>query len=93
MVVIGLFVALSGTTASTYLSDLSKELVVQLKVDHDTYLAGGGRTPFLEEVCRGLLLRTKAYSVEDPRTGRESIDEQKLTSAIDQLVEMAEKGP
>lgn len=67
--------------------------MVQLKVDHETYLAGGERTPLLEEVYRGLLLGTKAYSVRDPRTGRESMDEQKLTEAIDRLVATVEAEP
>lgn len=93
MAVAGIVAVLSGVSATSYMSSLSKALVMQLKIDHDTYLAGGERTPFLEEVYRGVLSESKACSRLDPATGMESINEEKMTEAIDKLVAMAEAQP
>lgn len=89
-IVVGVLVAMSGVTGSRMTSLLKKEVVMQLKVDHETYLAGGEKTPFLQEVYRQVQIATKSYSQIDPATGMESIDEEKITAAIDRMVEISE---
>ncbi len=93
LVVVGILAGLSSLAGLGLTSSIKKELVVQLKIDHDTYLAGGERTPFLQEVYRGLLLQTKEYSRLEATTGKDVIDEEKLTMAIDKLVAMVEAAP
>lgn len=90
MAVVGVIAALSGVTASSYFSSLPKELVVQLKVDHETYLAGGEMTPLLQEVYRGVLTGARCHSRPDSVSGKEVIDEAKMTAAIDRLVAMVD---
>jgi len=67
-----------------------KELAILVKVDHDTYLAGGEMTPFLQGVYREVRSRSQELQLKDgPCVGGE-IDEGKMTQAIDKLVAMTE---
>ncbi len=90
-IVVGVLAAMSGVTGSRVTSLMRKELVVQLKVDHETYLAGGEKTPYLQEIYREIRIKAKFYSRIDPETGVESIDEEKMTAAIDRMVELSEQ--
>lgn len=72
---------------------IHKDWVTQLKADHETYLAGGEKTPYLKEVYRQLQLETDAYTRIDPITGKAGIDEVKLSLAIDQMVALASSQP
>ena len=82
-------VALIGGAATT--SDISKngmghwhKLMVQAKMDHDTYLAGGEMTPFLQALYREIAVRKSVLAPEG------KVDEERLTEAIDRMMAMTE---
>ena len=78
-----------GVTITATTGRYHKELVTLLKVDHDTYLAGGEITPFLQGVYREVRTRSHELQLKDgPCVGGE-IDELKMTEAIDKLVALA----
>lgn len=85
LIIVGVLMSVSGLAGTGITSSTKKELVVQLKIDHDTYLAGGEATPFLREVYRELQLQTKEYSLQGGDPEHPAIDEQKLTATIDRL--------
>jgi len=72
-----------GVTVTATTGRYHKELATLLKVDHDTYLAGGDMTPFLQGVYRETRVRTHAFDLGN------GIDEAKMTEAIDRMVAMA----
>jgi len=84
-------VLLVGGVASTVtVAKVHKELVNQLKVDHDTYVAGGEMTPILQDLYREVRSRSQELQLKDgPCVGGE-IDELKMTEAIDKLLAMTE---
>lgn len=69
--------------------NIHKELVLQVKADHDTYLAGGEMTPFLQSVYREVRLRSHELQLKDGPCVAGEIDELKMTEAIDRMVAMA----
>jgi len=79
---VGVTLIMAGGGTSTWLwVGIHKELVHQLKVDHDTYLAGGEMTPFLQGVYREIRARTQGFDAEGG-----GIDEDRVTQAIERLV-------
>lgn len=62
-----------------------KELVNQLKVDHDIFLAGGELTPFLQGIYREIRLQQCALVVDGV------IDEERISQAIERLVLLADE--
>jgi len=81
---LGVCVAGTVTTAA-----LQKELMNQLKVDHDTYLAGGEMTPILQNLYREVRSRSQELQLKDGPCVGDEIDEGKMTQAIDKLVALA----
>lgn len=88
-ILVGFLVAITGLGFTGLTSDLKKEWVEQLRIDRETYLAGGEMTPYLQETYRQILQRSDAYSRIDPATGQMQIDEDKMGAAIDRLEAMA----
>lgn len=88
-----LVVAGAGSLTTTSQMIANQDAVVQLKVDHETYLAGGAMTPMLSEVYRQVQHVTNVYTLVDPNTGTPSIDEQKMTEAIDRLARQCQAQP
>lgn len=81
-----LVVAGTAVLSATSQTIANQDAVIQLKVDHETYLAGGAMTPMLQEVYRQVQLETNVYTIPDSAPGAPSIDERKMTEAIDRLV-------
>jgi hypothetical protein len=69
-ILVGVLVGGTAVTGSRLTSILNKEAVNQLKIDHETYLAGGTMTPLLQEVYRRVQQETSFYDCVDPRTGK-----------------------
>lgn len=93
-VLAGALAIASGVTSSRFMSLFVKfDAVSQLKVDHETYLAGGAMTPLLREVYRQVRLETSGFTRPDPVTGNDTIDEARMGEAIDRLVEWARTTP
>jgi len=85
--------ALLGTTAISATvneSSTKKELLNQIKVDHDIYLAGGEMTPFLQRIYRDVQRHSHDLDLKDGDATGNRIDELKMTEAIDRMVAMAE---
>jgi len=78
-----------GVAGTFTFANLHKELMNQLKVDHDTYLAGGEMTPILQNLYKEVRSRSQELQLKDgPCVGGE-IDELKMALAIDKLVALA----
>jgi len=60
------------------------KLMVQVKTDHDTHLAGGEMTPFLQGLYREIRLKNPALAPDG------TIDEKRLTDAMDRVQAMTE---
>ena len=77
----------AAVTTSAGATILRKELVNQVKIDHETYLAGGEMSPFLRaiysDVCSSMSHLLTAGT----------LDEEKMTRAIDRLVALAILSP
>ncbi|MEN9354870.1 MAG: hypothetical protein RL318_2195 [Fibrobacterota bacterium] len=88
MILVGstLAIALLGATTESF----NKELIQVLKTDHDTWLAGGEMTPFLQNVYREVQARSRDFDLKDGKAAGNRIDERKMTEAIDRLVARTE---
>lgn len=79
-----------GVAGTFTFANIHKELLNQLKVDHDTYMAGGEMAPILQNLYREVRSRSQELQLKDgPCVGGE-IDEGKMTAAIDKLLAMTE---
>ena len=79
-----------GVFGTVTIGSIHRELALQLKLDHDTWLTGGEMTPFLQGVYREIRTRSHEFDLEDGEPAGNRIDDRKMTQAIDRLVAMTE---